>query len=56
MRRPIQALAMLEEEAGNIEVARELFEKGSKADPKHLHIWQVGGAAEFLLVPCLLST
>ena len=39
--KPLQALAILEEEAGNIEAARELFEKGSKADPKHLHIWQV---------------
>ena len=38
---PDQAWALLEEEAGKIEEARQLFEAGSRADPHHLFIWQV---------------
>lgn len=36
-----QAWALLEQEEGNIEEARQLFEAGSRADPHHLYIWQV---------------
>ena len=35
-----QAWALLEEEDGNIDFARQLLERGSKADPSHLYIWQ----------------
>ena len=35
-----QAWALLEQEAGKLEEARQLFEAGSRADPHHLFIWQ----------------
>jgi hypothetical protein len=38
---PFQANALLEEEAGNVDAARKLFQRGVKADPRALHVWQV---------------
>lgn len=43
----MQALALLEEQAGNIEAARVLFRRGAEADPKALHVWQAWGVMEF---------
>jgi hypothetical protein len=40
----VQAWGLLEEAAGHVDKARELFEIGAKADPSHLYIWQVSGA------------
>ncbi len=37
----LQASALLEEEAGNVDAARKLFQRASKADPRMLHAWQV---------------
>ncbi len=36
-----QALAVLEGEAGNVDDARELFERSTNEDPTHVHSWQV---------------
>lgn len=38
----IQAWALLERDEGKLDEARQLFEAGSRADPHHLHVWQVG--------------
>ena len=38
---PWQAWALLEQEQGHLDKARQLFEAGSRADAHHLHIWQV---------------
>ncbi len=37
----MQALGCLEADAGNVEVARELFRTGCEQHPQHLHLWQV---------------
>ena len=37
---------MLEEEEGNIEMARQLFQAASKADPRMVHVWQAWGMLE----------
>lgn len=37
-----QAKALLEEEAGDIPAARRTFERASKANRRHTHVWQVG--------------
>ena len=37
----VQAWAVMECKEGKVDVARQLFEAGSRADPHHLHIWQV---------------
>ena len=42
-----QAWALLEQENGNSEKARELLEKGSQMDPWHIPIWQAWGVLEF---------
>ena len=41
----LQAWAMLERDAGNPELARELFKCAVKADPKSEPSWLVSGAA-----------
>ena len=42
----MQAWAVMEWREGNVDVARQLFETGSRADPHHLHIWQAWGVLE----------
>jgi hypothetical protein len=36
-----QAWALLEEEMGNLEIARRLLGRASKLDPHHVPVWQV---------------
>jgi tetratricopeptide (TPR) repeat protein len=36
----------MEESLGNLEEARRLFRKASRADPKHLYVWQAWGCME----------
>ena len=37
----LQALGVMEGEAGNVDKAREFFERSTKEDPTHVHSWQV---------------
>ncbi len=37
----LQALGVMEGEAGNVDKAREFFERSTKEDPSHVHSWQV---------------
>ncbi len=37
----------MESKQGKVDLARQLFETGSKADPHHLHIWQAWGVLEY---------
>ena len=41
-----QAWALLEEEKGDLESARKLFKRASRADPSHLYVWQAWGCME----------
>lgn len=57
----LQAWAIMEEEDGNLDAARELFEKATVADPHHTPVWQVRlfcgtpAIAALLYCPCCLT-
>jgi len=45
----VQALAVMEGEAGNVDAARELFERAVNEQPTHVHSWQVRAPLTLLI-------
>lgn len=37
----LQALACLEADDNDVDIARQLFRRGTELHPQHLHLWQV---------------
>lgn len=44
----MQALAVMEGEAGNVDAARELFERAVNEQPTHVHSWQARAPRKLL--------